>query len=229
VVEGTYGFEAHTLFIYDAADHKELHRIQAPCGFWGLVYSPDSKTILGCGSGALAVLYDASTGRELHRFTGSTVLRAPCFSPDGKLLAIHDIHKTTITFWNVESGEEVTTWDQTPGVNSIAFDPNDERLAVGNEEGHVVLRQVTSGNVLRVLVGHGGRVQQVGFTPDGKTIISSSDDGTIRLWNPESSRAREVIPVGPTGYPLRFNMDPSGCYLFAYGVSPLVYILRIDG
>ncbi len=228
VDSGTYGWEGHTLFIYDAADHKELHRVEAPHGFSGLVYSPDSKTILACGDGALAVLYDASTGRELHRFKGSTVLRAPCFSPDGKLLAIHDIHKTMITIWNVESGDEVTTWEQTPGVNSIAFDPNGERLALGNEAGNVVLRQVASGNVLRTLLGHGRRVQQVAFTPDGKTIISSSDDGTIRLWNPESSRAREVIPVGPPGFPLRFKTDPSGRYLFAYGASPLVFILRID-
>jgi WD40 repeat protein/ABC-type dipeptide/oligopeptide/nickel transport system ATPase subunit len=40
------------------------------------------------------------------------------------------------------------------------------------------------------LEGHSGRVKSVAFAPDGKTIASSSDDNTIKLWNLEEKELR---------------------------------------
>jgi WD40 repeat protein len=37
--------------------------------------------------------------------------------------------------------------------------------------------------VLRELKGHSGEVDSVSFTPDGKRIVSSADDTTIRIWD----------------------------------------------
>jgi hypothetical protein len=57
--------------------------------------------------------------------------------------------------------------------------------------------------------------------------VSSSQDGTIRLWNPEAERARGVIQPGPANRPLVFDLDPSGKYLVAGGHSPVIYVLRL--
>jgi WD40 repeat protein len=72
-------------------------------------------------------------------------------------------------------------------------------------------------------------VQAVKFTPDGKTLVSSSHDGTIRLWNPDWERARQVIALGRPNQRIVIDLDRSGKYLIAAGESPVIYVLRLPG
>ena len=41
----------------------------------------------------------------------------------------------------------------------------------------------TQGQELQTLTGHSGRVYSVAFSPDGKMMISTSSDRTVKLWN----------------------------------------------
>jgi WD40 repeat protein len=41
---------------------------------------------------------------------------------------------------------------------------------------------VETGRELLVLTGHTGAVNQVAFTPDGAQLLTSSDDGTVRIY-----------------------------------------------
>ena len=36
---------------------------------------------------------------------------------------------------------------------------------------------------VRTLSGHDGPVNKLAFTPDGRTLVSASDDKTARVWN----------------------------------------------
>jgi WD40 repeat protein len=49
--------------------------------------------------------------------------------------------------------------------------------------GEVKLWDVTSGKNIASLEGHTNMVRCVAFRPDGKALVTGSEDGTIRLWD----------------------------------------------
>ena len=56
-----------------------------------------------------------------------------------------------------------------------------------------------TGREIRKLEGHSGWVYSVAFSPDGKTALSGSDDGTMRLWKMQSGQELATLIASPNG------------------------------
>jgi WD40 repeat protein len=50
-----------------------------------------------------------------------------------------------------------------------------------------------TGEELVRLPGHSSYVYALAFSPDGKTLVSSSGDSTLRLWDTEPLRGRSRL------------------------------------
>jgi WD40 repeat protein len=83
------------------------------------------------------------------------------------------------------------TWDA-DWVTAAAFIGNTRRIAAGNNLGEILLWELPekpggeAPKPIRKLVGHGNVISRLVSTADGKWLISSSYDHTIRLWDMQS-------------------------------------------
>jgi WD40 repeat protein len=66
---------------------------------------------------------------------------------------------------------------------SWAFSSDGKFIAVGNENGQILLWSIFSPRPLVTLSGHGAAVSSVHFSPDGQRLVSGGDDTTIIVWN----------------------------------------------
>lgn len=139
------------------------------------------------------------------------VVTSVAFSPDG-LTALSGSQDQTALLWDLEAGK--TLQQLAPNtysvVWSVAFSADGRRALLGcggdKEDGklkpgsrfhnNVRLWNLTSRLEIRTIPApdkadkdvHEQFVTSVAFAPDGQTILSGSDDSTIRLWNAETGR-----------------------------------------
>jgi WD40 repeat protein len=75
-------------------------------------------------------------------------------------------------------GEELARQEIEDAV-SIAFSPDCHILATGSLDGTLRLWEIAESRMLLEASGHYGEVERLVFTPDGTSLVSGSQDGTI--------------------------------------------------
>jgi WD40 repeat protein len=87
------------------------------------------------------------------------------------------------------------------------------------------LWDVGTKRLLAVLRGHGGWVEGLAFSPDGKTLASSANDFTVKLWNVTAQQ--EVSTLPGTAF-ARVLFSPDGNTLAAAGGDESVLLWHAE-
>jgi signal transduction histidine kinase len=166
-----------------------------------VTYSVARRQDGGVTQTGLIRIYDLATGLEVNNLELGGVPDLIAYHPDGQILA-------------AGLGAEVQLWDLTnrklikklphPGtVISLAWRDDGKLLATGCQSAEAFVWEVATGR-FRSLPGHHAQVMYVEFNHRGDRLVSTAQDGTTRIWDPESGR-----PLLSThrGYGRRFSRD----------------------
>ncbi|HBJ33682.1 MAG TPA: hypothetical protein DDZ51_02745 [Planctomycetaceae bacterium] len=103
-----------------------------------------------------------------------------------------------IRLWNAANGTaEATLWAP-DAVTAMAYDRSDSTLLTADSRGWVRRWQVPTTQPV-VASGHSQPVRSLVTTPDGKLIISGSQDQSVRVWNADNGQAVRTLQV-PGGF-----------------------------
>ena len=155
----------------------------------------------------LIKLWDTTTGKQLPPLTGHKCwIKAIAFSTDSKLLVSGDEYET-IRLWDTATGKLKATlnWRRGTATYALAFSPSGRFIASGHREGVKVWdntvkpkRQVDDAigdyQLTLELRGHKDYVSKLAFSPDEKTLLTGSKDGTIRAWDTTTGNHRFTVP-----------------------------------
>lgn len=164
--------------------------------------SPDEKIDVSCGV-AETVVFEAATNKRLLTLTRDEdhPLAAAAFSPNGEFLianALDEKKVHALECWNMRSRERVWSVKHDPTIGDIVFSPDGKLVA--SAEYHVVsLWTPDSGKKLAEFRGHRDFVRCLAFSPDGRRLVSGSQDTTILVWDVESAIKEGYKPRARTG------------------------------
>jgi WD40 repeat protein len=157
-----------------------------------LAFAPDSRTLLAAGRLAYhdqsVTRWDAATGDPLPPMTVKQIdgWASHHLGPDGKTLWVvaNNVPDGVVHAYDTDTGQErLAPEGHTGPVKSVAVSPDGRTLASGGADCRVLLWDLATRRITRVLTGHTEEVRALAFSADGKRLASGSPDATIRVWD----------------------------------------------
>jgi WD40 repeat protein len=230
-----------TVEFWSVPDGRELRSFS---GMFRAAFSPDWKTIAAFWQDSAkkyhARMFDLASGSGLSDLDIDYSQFA--FSPDGRILA-SGVSRHNIFLWEVATGKAsgILTGEGAWYSGPLFFSPDGKWIASTSDaySGNWTfgLWSLEQEKEILVFHGHERSVNAVGFSADGKMLISGSSDGTLKFWNAATggllrTMKRTSGKKTDYGYPLDgincVAISADGTLLASGSSDGLVRLWRID-
>lgn len=162
-----------------------------------VAFDPSGKRVFAANREGRLVAWEVSSNAQIYSVRVPIQLTDIAFSPDGNFIAVGGI-STIVSVLQVDNGAVVSNitlpFNQT---TALAFSVDNGILFVGGSSDRIAAYALVSGKPLTTIRGHTGLITDIAVSPDGTRLVSTSDDGTVRIWS--------TLIVAPTVTPTVTN------------------------
>ena len=157
---------------------------QQSAGLTALALSADSSVALAASEDGTARIVNLATGRVVTSLGPPSYEDAGGASIEAVALSAHLPLALTggmdgkVTVWDVAAGAPRAVCEHPEGVTCLAEHPAQPLLLTGCMDGGVRCWDERTGGCVALWRGHRGPVQSLALAPDGRHVISGSDDCT---------------------------------------------------
>lgn len=213
--------------LWSLADGKLIRTFEGhKDAIYAMAISPNGKVLATGSYDQKIILWNIDTAKPIRELEGHNgAVFGLSFRADGKVLASASADRT-VKLWEVETGKRLDTLSESlKELNTVAFSPDGTRVAAGGVDNRIrvwrISAQATEGtnSIQYAQFAHEGAILRLAWSSDGKRILSSADDRTVKLWNAETMTEQLALPM-QTDWPaaLAFAMEDKA-----------VVIGRLDG
>jgi WD40 repeat protein len=166
--------------LWDPLSGKQLRQIKvAQAWAASLTFAPNGKTLAVLGS-KMVQMFALPTGEELRRLDYGWPL---AYSPDGRKLAVRG-NDDLVHVIDISSGKETyAIRHENMADLRLTFSPDAHTLFRSSGTRQARLWEVASGNECLRLDGHYGMLTCGAFSPDGRTLLTGSEDTSILVYD----------------------------------------------
>jgi len=162
-----------------------------------LDWSPDGKWLAAASGWTTLKIWESETGREVFHYGEQGKLGIQLVGWSKKSGELSFGTRTETKSWNPVSGRLRTVGG--PERSHIYFGPDEQSVAIPDVAAITILKVGMLSQWLsppRILRGHTDFVIDIAWSPDGRRLVSSSQDGTAKIW--DISSGQELLTFGGT-------------------------------
>ncbi|BGP51241.1 60S ribosomal subunit assembly or modification protein [Rhodotorula kratochvilovae] len=198
----------------DSVATARLHASEGGAVFC-LAIHPHAATLAVSGAeDDQAYIFRTDTGAQVAQLSGhADSVTSVGWNYDGSLVATGGMDGK-VNVWKARRPSSDMPWEETgwellhslegpDEVNWLDWHPKGNVLMAGGADGTVWVWNLPSGTTMHVLSGHNSPVTCGRFTPDGKKILTASEDSMLILWDPRTGEAVHKL----TSADARFRLE----------------------
>ena len=192
-----------TIVLWDIASGERIKAFKrCPDGIKAVSYSPQGRYVASAYGDSLLMektkikIWDCSTGRVIHTMQGhNSMINSISFSPDEKYIVTasgdYDSIKSdnTIRIWRTDTGKLIRTIKgHDKAVRCICFSPDGTNVVSASDDNSIKIWDVTTGNMIQtIIINNSSYINSVNYSSDAQYIISAHEDGTVNVFDFNSS------------------------------------------
>uniref|UniRef100_A0A8C7DQP8 Apoptotic protease-activating factor 1 n=1 Tax=Oncorhynchus kisutch TaxID=8019 RepID=A0A8C7DQP8_ONCKI len=147
----------------------------------GVQFSPDGSLLLSCSDDQTVRVWET---KKVHTSSAVCLKRdSDVLFNNGDITVVAADNRNRLQVRNGRTGAVMfQSENQESRIRCTAICSQTSAVGLGREDGTIQVLEVPSGTSLATLQGHTRTVLHCQFTPEGHTLITSSEDTTIRVW-----------------------------------------------